>query len=106
MACKCNQFPDAFYLDEGPRNFLAGMRQLDVADWMRLYECSSCGSLWAVDEWDKYTHQVVNRVVEREGWNKLDTTPRRKGLLLASLGGVTDEKCIWAGCAGKRVKGV
>jgi hypothetical protein len=106
MSCQCHELPDAFYLDDGPPECVKQMKQLDMANWMRLFECPQCGSLWAVDEWDKYTHQVVSRVSVREGWNLADTKAKRKALLLASRGGLTDEQCIWAGCSGRRVKGV
>jgi len=82
------------------------MRQLDMADWMRLFQCPDCGTLWAVDEWEKYSPQIVTRVKSREAWSQSDTIPKRKALLLESRGGLTDVKCIWAGCTGKRVNGV
>ncbi len=73
---------------------------------MRLFRCSECGGLWAIDEWDKYQWQVAFRVGADEGWIGVDREPQRKQLLLESRGGATAERCIWVGCQNPRVIGV
>jgi hypothetical protein len=77
-----------------------------MKNWMRLFECSHCGALWAIDEWDKYQWQVVFRVGDVEGWAGVDREPQRKQLLVESRGGTTAERCIWEGCSNPRVNGV
>ena len=106
MNCKCTKLSDAFYLDEGPHGFAKGLKREDTGNWIWLGSCLNCGALWAIDEWDKYQWQVVTRVQEREGWDKVDTTDLRKQLLLKSRGELTDTECIWAECHGKAVAGV
>lgn len=106
MRCQCNNVPGAFYLDEGPRSFKHHLVQLDMKNWMRLFECCECGALWAIYEWDKYQHQVAFRVERREDWASSDLEQQRKDLLLKSRGGTTAETCMWAGCPNPRVVGV
>lgn len=106
MKCKCSKLPDVFYLEEGPKTFEKGLHQKDMANWMRLYSCPHCGTMWAIDEWDKYQIQVVSRVINKGSWADQDTIQQRKQLLLKSRGGLTDAECIWVGCHEKQVKGV
>jgi len=106
MSCRCSSLPPAFYAEEAPRGFLKSLDEREVSQkWKRLCVCRECGALWAVDEWDKYQEQVVSRVTEHAKWDD-DSEEMRKGLLLRSRGGLTDEKCLWAGCEKKRVRGV
>lgn len=106
MKCRCSNLPDTFYVDEGPNGFQKSLHEEDAQDWMRLCSCPKCGTLWAIDEWDKYQDQIVSRVKDRSTWADEQGTEARKQLLLRSRGGTTDETCIWSGCSGKRVKGV
>jgi len=101
MKCKCQKLGDVFYLDQAPRGFEKKLKEIDAKDWMRLYECPSCGQLWAIDEWDKYSWQVVSKVAEKEGWANDQREMERRELLLAERGGTTEEECVWAGCSEK-----
>jgi len=104
--CTCFSLPDVFYLDEGPKGFEESLHQEAMQNWMRLYSCPKCGTLWAIDEWDKYQYQIASRVKDRSTWSSDQRIEERKQLLLRSRGGTTDETCIWSGCVQKRVKGV
>lgn len=106
MKCKCYSLSEVFYIDQGPNGFEKNLKQLDVENWMRLYQCPECGQLWAIDEWDKYSWQVVSKVTEIEGWADDQREKERKNLLLTERGGTTEEKCVWAGCNARAVKGV
>lgn len=106
MKCKCQKLADLFYIDQGPRGFEKKLKEVDAKNWMRLCECPSCGQLWAIDEWDKYSWQVVSRVSDQTNWADSERVNERKELLLKERGGTTDDECQWAGCEGKRVKGV
>ena len=106
MRCRCAKLPDAFYLDEGPHGFEKKLTREDTGNWIWLGSCPKCGTLWAIDEWDKYVPQAATRVEDRNNWDGADTTEKRKQLLLKSRGGLTDEECIWAGCHQKAVKEV
>ncbi len=106
MSCRCINLPSMFYAEEAPAGFLQALKERAVSQkWKRLCACPDCGTLWAVDEWDKYHHQVVTRVSDPSKWDE-DSEEGRKELLLRSRGGVTDEKCVWLGCEKKRVQGV
>jgi hypothetical protein len=106
MTCKCNNLPDVFYIEDAPNKFDKKFVEIDIGDWIRLYECPKCTTLWAIDEWDKYTWQIVFRILNRKNWESEITTEKRKQLLFNSRGGLTSEECIYMGCDKKRVKGV
>ena len=106
MKCKCSNLPDVFYLDDGPKGFQKGLKEIDAKNWMRLFECPKCKALWVIDEWEKYSWQVASRIESRNDWSTTVPEEKRKNLLLKSRGGTTDEECIWKDCNKKRVKGV
>jgi hypothetical protein len=98
--------PPAFYADEAPEGFLGSLdKKAAPAQWKTLGICPKCGAQWAIDVEDKYQEQVIMRVADPEKWDG-DSDEVRKGLLLRSRGGLTEEKCLWAGCDNKRVIGV
>jgi hypothetical protein len=105
MKCICGSLLEVFYLDSAGAGFMQPLRERSAENWKRLYQCESCGVYWAVDEWDKYAHQVASRVSSPTEWDTASDQQRKK-LLLQARGGLTSEKCIWAGCAALRVKGV
>lgn len=106
MKCKCSKLPDYFYLENAPWHFEKNLNIEDYKDWMKLGSCHKCGQLWAVDEWDKYSHQMVSKISSRQGWEKGESIELRKQLLLKNRGGVTEQACILAGCGKKAVKDV
>ena len=107
MTCACAKLPDSFYLEEGPKGFEAGLahKETSVPNWRNLMACRQCGTLWALDEWEKYQPQVVSRVRDIAHWDA-HSEEERKALLLRSRGGLTEEKCAWLGCQKKKVRGV
>lgn len=105
MPCQCSQLTTIVRLDDFPR-FGSGLEELETGDWVRLVRCRECGQLWWLDEWDKYQRQFAIKIPQRNGWRDFDTTPLRQEFLVRSRGGLTNERCIWAGCDGRRVRGV
>ena len=106
MPCHCSSLPVAFYADKAPSGFLKLLDEKATSPkWKTLSVCPVCGAQWAVDVWDKYQEQLVTRVADPEKWDD-DSEEIRKGLLLRSRGGLTEEKCVWAGCEKKKVRGV
>ena len=105
VACGCKTLPEAFYLEDAADALQTPRKTVDVGDWVALEECEQCGTLWAIDEWDKYSHQVASRVTNREGW-KAASEAQRKALLLSSRGGVAEEPCAWVDCETNRVQDV
>jgi hypothetical protein len=106
MTCDCQSLDDTFYMDEAPRGFQTNLEQRDTANWMRLFSCIFCQSLWAIDEWDKYQEQVVFRVRHSDSWFDVGAAERRKSLLLRSRGGEVSAECICACCQKPRIRGV
>ena len=105
MGCKCNSLKDYFYHEEGSRNFYKSLVELEVGNWVKLFECPACNQLWAIDAWDKYQEQVVRKVSDRSVWEE-NSEDAAKKLLLESRGGYDEGVCINAGCNSQRVKGV
>lgn len=106
MECNCANLPEVFYLDDGPTGFEKRLNQLDTQEWMGLYECPECKTVWIIDAWDKYSVRVVSRKNSRDEWPTTISEEKRKQLLLASRGGTTDEKCDCNDCTNYKVKGV
>ncbi|MDF7827063.1 hypothetical protein P4B35_23775 [Pontiellaceae bacterium B12227] len=106
MKCQCHNLPAAFYLEEAPKGFEKTLIHKDSGNWVWLGLCSKCGTYWSVEEWDKYSYQVVVRVADKDKWKDQDTVAIGKNLLLKSRGGLSDDECRWAECHQKQVKGV
>jgi hypothetical protein len=105
MDCSCSKLPRVFYLEKGGDRFQKDLEEIDARDWMRLFACRRCGTLWAIDEWDKYSKQVASRLESREDWPSPVPDEMRKELLLEACGGTTGETCRWRGCGKPCVKG-
>ncbi len=103
-ACACSSLADAFYPDEAPAGFIDSLQEGVYANGCRLCTCRRCGSLWAVDEWDKFAVQVVSRVRDGAHWESAAESGR-KTALVRSRGGVGVEECVWKDCTGRRVEG-
>ncbi|MEJ2759197.1 MAG: hypothetical protein P8046_12010 [Anaerolineales bacterium] len=71
MKCECVRLPEIFYLSDGPGGFEKGLKLLDGKDWVKLYECPECGTLWAIDAWDKYTVRFAYKLKSRDEWPTL-----------------------------------
>jgi len=106
MRCDCPTLPDLFYLDEAPQGFRDSLHGEEAQNWMSLFCCPVCGTLWAIDNPDKFYDQVIARVIDRDSWENNNNSEGRKQLLLKSRGGTTEEECSWAGCKDKCIKGV
>lgn len=103
--CVCGEMPDVFYYEDVTAGFEKHLREVSIGDWVLLQQCQVCGTLWAIDGWDKYQHQVAARVAAKDDWQSA-SEEQRKDLLLKSRGGEEHEHCIWAGCNKWRIKGV
>ncbi len=106
MSCYCQKQTELIDVQDAPQGFEASLIKKDIGNWVYLMECPECGQLWRVDARDKYQTQFAIKLSSVEGWESIDSVPQQKELLLQARGGITDEICIWAGCNGKRVKGV
>jgi len=98
------KLPDQFYCEGDFINFKKSLIFVESGDWVSLYKCPAGSTYWAIDKWDKYSHQVASRVVDINNWQSA-TEKQRKVLLLQSRGGLANETCMWANCDKKCVKG-
>jgi len=106
MSCKCQSLEKIFDLEEGPKDFVNSLSEVDQGSWVTLFRCPICGQYWRVNEWDKYQTQFAIKLDSDSNWEDLDATQLEKGYLLKSRGGTTQDECIWAKCQNKQVKGV
>ncbi|MFQ5684849.1 MAG: metal-binding protein [Candidatus Binatia bacterium] len=106
MTCHCKQLPEILDVEEAPKSFEKGLEKIEVEGWVRLMQCSRCGQYWRVDQWDKYQTQFAIKLVRPDKWKEFDSVPLEKEFLVKARGGLTDEKCMWASCNQRRVKGV
>lgn len=106
MHCHCEQRAEILDVEDAPKDFVKGLRELDVGEWVRLMQCPVCKQYWRVDNWDKYQTQFAIKLAGPDGWKEFDSVPLQKQFLTRSRGGVTDEGCMWVSCNGKRVIGV
>jgi len=92
---------------ESHQPFFRSLRELEVGNWVRLMECTHCGQLWAVAEWDKYQTQLATKIPpsERTSW-QAPNIEAEKAFLIKSRGGLTSEPCAWAHCNKPHVVGV
>jgi hypothetical protein len=105
VPCKCHDLPDIIKVrDEA--GFEARLECLEICGWDMLCRCVVCGELWKMDGVDKYQIQFAVRIHDPSQWQTFNDTALRKAYLVVSRGGLTDEKCIWAGCDEPRVNGV
>ena len=105
MSCECAVLPEIVRVVDH-QTIVDQLRLIEPGNWVRLCECPVCLQLWCVDEWDKLQVQLAIKLSDRDGWQGFDPTPLRKRFLLQARGGTVDEKCIWSGCDGRRVRGV
>jgi len=106
MPCQCSKLPEIVRLDDY-RSIGQDSDELESDVWKwQLVRCRNCGQLWSVDPWEKLERQFAIKISQQDGWRELDKTPLRMEFLIQSRGGLTDEKCIWAHCSGRRVRGV
>lgn len=106
MTCNCNSLPNYFEVSKNHQGFVSTLKLIDAKDFVRFEQCPNCNQLWAIDEWDKYVDQFAIKISSIDSWQNFDRSVLGKLYLIKSRGGLTNEKCIWAGCTGKRVKGV
>ena len=105
IPCDCHDLPDIIKVSDEPA-FEGRLELLETGGWITLWRCVICGDYWKVDGVDKYQVQFAVRIHDPSQWQILNDTALRKAYLLKSRSGLTEEKCIWAGCNGRRVKGV
>jgi len=97
---------DIFDIDVKTAPFVRKLRKIAEGVWVELLRCPHCGSHWRATVSDGKVGAYAVRIQDPTTWEEYDDTPLQMRYLVESRGGTTDEECIYAGCHGKRVKGV
>ena len=110
MGCDCQKVGEYLALATGTNNFTDGLELLaDSSEkWSRLYRCNQCGQHWQVDvgaELDRRTPLAI-KINDAESWAKFDESPIRKMYFIEASGGLSEEECLFKGCANKSLNGV
>jgi hypothetical protein len=85
--------------------FLNGFEQLTHGrEDFHLFRCPSCGSFWIVD--DVTRGPMAVRAASAIEINSFDERPYRRDLMIAWHGGLTENKCLFAGCDNRTLKGI
>ena len=103
--CNCNEQPALVDITNNHSAFQSPLKEIVVGNWVKLMECPECNQLWKVDEWDKYQTLYAVKVPEKEGWGNFDSVSLIKEKMISNRGGLTETKCMWAGCNKMQVKG-
>ncbi|MBG13737.1 MAG: metal-binding protein [Thalassobium sp.] len=85
--------------------FISGLIERDIGDWVKLMECPVCGQLYKVDEWDKYQTCYAVKVPSPEGWREFDGERLIKERMMENRGGLASKVCMRSGCEEKQVNG-
>ncbi|MFL5740218.1 MAG: hypothetical protein ACJ75B_08370 [Flavisolibacter sp.] len=78
---------------------------VETAPWYRLYKHKANGTLWRLDERDKYQEQYFVRIDDYANWKDFNATELQIELLKKERG-ITGKECSWSLCANKALKGL
>jgi len=67
MQCSCGSRRDLVEISHNYAEFVAGLRCLEIGQWIKLLQCLDCGQFWRTDEWDKYAYPVCVEVEFAKG---------------------------------------
>lgn len=117
--CNCAQLPDVVEgnkthpphknLQELDHRIPPSLDQVHARYHTYLMECVVCDQIWQVDGSTKVKYAPVTwttlciKLGSREGWQQFDDLPIRLNYLTLKDGGLSDEKCMFAGCVNAAV---
>ncbi len=101
MKCRCVQLSELFEPnpDEEFSEFLDSVNHIESSEEYSLFLCPSCSQYYAVEQWSR--GPIVVKIETKEEFTSFDDVPYRKKLFIDSCGGLSDKKCIQAGCEAK-----
>ncbi|TEW47648.1 metal-binding protein [Psychromonas algicola] len=101
--CDCNEQENVIDITNNHKAFQNGLIALDFGNWEKLMECSECGQLWKVSEFEKYQTLYAVKVPDLNDWEDVgDALIKEK--IVQDRGGITEQECMFSGCEHKQVK--
>jgi len=104
MSCLCANLAN-IVKTENHFAFFESLPILEIGNWVKLRQCSSCSQLWSIDEWDKGNISFARKCLNRTNWEEIDIEAQ-KLYLLQSRGIQETVTCMQAGCHKPALKGV
>jgi hypothetical protein len=109
MTCRCRERPVAFtfYPDSDPvEPFRDSLREVerDGRRGLTIGQCQSCGTWWYVD-WGTARWDYAIKLDRLKRLAETDVIPYERQMLIEIEGGLGDQKCQWAGCENRVLKG-
>jgi hypothetical protein len=105
--CDCELRPD--YFDIHPDALEAFLESFDRItserlDIYHLYQCPACRTFWIVDDISR--GPIAVRAASPFEIKSFDDRPYRRDLAITMHGGLSGEKCKFAGCKNSAMKGI
>lgn len=98
IMCNCQEQSNLVEITNNHPEFKSKLTKLETGNWVLLMICPDCKQLWKVDEWDKYQTCYAVKIPLRDNWEAFDNEPLIKEIMIKSHGGLTESKCLSAGC--------
>lgn len=101
MKCSCDHLSQFFepHPDEEFNEFIDSVSLVESSEDYGLYHCECCGQYYAVEQYSR--GPLIAKLNSLTEFTSFDGIPYRKLLFIESYGGMSDKKCIQAGCSEK-----
>ena len=101
--CNCNEQVNVVDITDCHKGFQKGLIALAFGHWEKLMECSECGQLWKVNEFEKYQTLYAVKVPNLNDWENVGNA-LIKEKIVQDRGVITEQECMYSGCTHQQVK--
>jgi len=105
MQCSCGSRGDLVEIGHHYAEFVAGLRCLEIGQWIKLLQCLDCGQFWRTDEWDKYQTLYALKLSSPKGWESVDIKSLIIERMVENHGGLDASFCLAKNCKLQALKG-
>lgn len=105
MKCTCKDIKIISYLEDVSDTFLNNLELIDSNNLYDLYKCKRCKQHWRINNLDKFIHQFVVKLQDKDNWENEDYSDIEKEFILEYRGGLSDDECMKYGCDKNCVRG-
>lgn len=102
--CNCENFGGLVEISNSYSEFTKSLEPIAYGNWVKLMKCSLCSQLWVVEEWDKYQSIHAAKIGSELNWESFNYQAQIKEKMIENRGGLSESKCLHAGCSNKQVK--